>query len=372
MIYFVFLIPVLTSLFLFLKFRKETTQWEYALVLVPSALIILLLNTIMVHYRIGDDQYHSQFAWGVRYYEPWNEYIRKRCSSTHCSGSGKSRHCYTTYYDCSYVKYHDEEWTLFTRKREVNISKSNYLSLIKRFGTPLNKVDMKRHYHTINGDMFQTDWNGERESFYSIDNEESYDNKTRAFHQLFHFEDINDAEKIKWKLYEYPNLNSLKQSTVLGIDNPRLQNQVDYLNSRFDQFPFRLYILFFYEGENVVKKQKSYWEGGNENELVLCVGLDSLSGTINWVETFSWSGDKYLEQELTSQISIGQEFKGDSICTYLEKSVPLHWQPKKMKDYDYLEVEVNDTQLIWIYIILLLYNLGISYYIIVNEHKIEM
>lgn len=64
MIYFGFLVPIITAFFLFLKFRKETTPWEYALVLVPSVVIILLLNTIMVHYRIGDDQYHSEFTWG--------------------------------------------------------------------------------------------------------------------------------------------------------------------------------------------------------------------------------------------------------------------------------------------------------------------
>lgn len=305
---------------------------------------------------------------GVRYYEPWNEYIHRTCSRTHCTGSGKSRHCWSTYYDCSYVKYHSERWTLFTQKREIEISKNSYLSLAKRFGTPNHKVDMNRHYHTLDGDMYQIEWNGERESFYSIDSEESYDNKTQAFHQLFHLEDISEEEKVKWKLYDYPDLNNLKQSTVLGIDNPQLQNQIDYLNSRFDQFPFRLYVLYFYDDQSVVRKQKSYWEGGNENELVLCIGLDSLSKIVTWSETFSWSEDKYLEQELESKISIGRQLNSDSICSYLEKNVPIHWQPKKMKDYDYLEVEVNETQLVWIYIILLLYNLGISYYIIVNEH----
>lgn len=41
-----------------------------------------------------------------------------------------------------------------------------------------------------------------------------------------------------------------------------------------------------------------------------------------------------------------------------------------MKDYNYLEVEVSEVQLIWIWVILFFYNLSISYYIIVNEHHL--
>ena len=75
-----------------------------------------------------------------------------------------------------------------------------------------------------------------------------------------------------------------------------------------------------------------------------------------------------LENGLEDQIHIGSKFPSDSVISYLEKNVPIYWQPKKMKDYDYLEVEVTETQLIWIWIILLIYNIGISYYIIVNEY----
>ena len=70
------------------------------------------------------------------------------------------------------------------------------------------------------------------------------------------------------------------------------QNHVRY-NTKL-RSDIKIWTQFFNGSESVVKKQKSYWEGGNENELVLCVGMDSLTGTVNWAQTFSWSGDKYF------------------------------------------------------------------------------
>jgi hypothetical protein len=53
----------------------------------------------------------------------------------------------------------------------------------------------------------------------------------------------------------------------------------------------------------------------------------------------------------------------------MPKQIEQHWHRKSFKDFDYLEIELTDTQMWWVLIIVLLYNIGVSIWIVMNQFE---
>ena len=127
-------------------------------------------------------------------------------------------------------------------------------------------------------------------------------------------------------------------------------------------------MLFFKDmPASVVEYQKSYWEGGNKNELVLCLGYTG--NKINWCEGFSWCDDPIIEAECKMYFIQHSELKGclKNFSKFLENQIKANWKRKNFEDFDYLTVELSSTQLWWTFIIALLVNIGMAIYVVMNN-----
>ena len=117
---------------------------------------------------------------------------------------------------------------------------------------------------------------------------------------------------------------------------------------------------------DVVNKQRSYWEGGNKNEFVVCIGVDN-SGRFEWVDAFSWMSKPALEVEVEEFISRNEDVKLKKFADWLPSQVAAHWKRRDFQDFEYLQMELTETQLWWIMIILMIYNVAMSVWVINNE-----
>lgn len=378
--FFIF-IPILVSVIILLFWMKKVVWWEVLLLIVPSALIILLMNTIMVSYNTSDTEYLGSHIKKVNYYEPWDERVPCRhpiyCTRTYPCGTSKSPRTCTSTYVCGHVHaydvdYHPEYWTKEDNyKKEYDISHSEFKYLRKLFATNKYFVELNRDYHSIDGDAYSTNWAGEPERSSVITKEGSYTNKIRASHSVFKFEDINEKEVAKWSLYEYPEVSDYKQKVVLGkkVDG-RTERKLQYINGYYGpKKQFKLFVLFFKnQNMDVVNKQRSYWEGGNKNEFVVCIGVDN-SGRFEWVDAFSWMSKPSLEVEVEEFISRTEDVKLNKFADWLPSQVDAHWKRRDFNDFEYLQMELTETQLWWIMIILMIYNVAMSVWVINNESE---
>jgi hypothetical protein len=378
--FFIF-IPILVSVIILLFWMKKVVWWEVLLLIVPSALIILLMNTIMVSYNTSDTEYLGSYIKKVNYYEPWDERVPCRhpiyCTRTYPCGSAKSPRTCTSTYVCGHVHaydvdYHPEYWTKEDNyKKEYDISHSEFIYLRKLFATNQYFVELNRDYHSIDGDAYSTNWAGEPERSSVITKEGSYTNKIRASHSVFKFEDITEKEVAKWSLYEYPEVSDYKQKVVLGkkVDG-RTERKLQYINGYYGpKKQFKLFVLFFKnQSMDVVNKQRSYWEGGNKNEFVVCIGVDN-SGRFEWVDAFSWMSKPALEVEVEEFISRTEDVKLKKFADWLPGQVAAHWKRRDFNDFEYLQMELTETQLWWIMIILMIYNIAMSVWVINNESE---
>jgi len=370
MIWFTLLIPILTIIILLCFYRKDVNILEYSIVLVPSLLFILAMNYIFVTSRVQDTEYLGSYVVSIKYYEPWNEYIHKTCSYTTCTGYGKHRHCTTHYRDCSYIKNHREYWAMIDNNHnEIEISKSYYDYLQNSYQKPKVFVDMNRHYHSYDGDCYQTDWPKTIQTTKSITRENTYENKIQCSHSLFKIEDLNESEIKKWKVYNYPDIKDYDQKTLLGITLvDSIENKFKYINSVYaTQFKIKTFVAVF---KNMplksAYKQRSHWEGINKNEFLICVGTDSVTNKITWIKCFSWMKKPTLEKNIESLID-NQNLTFNDIANELLKTIPSQWKRRDFVDFDYLKIEITSNQLTILMILLLFYNIGISILVIKKD-----
>jgi hypothetical protein len=376
--FFIF-IPILVSVIILIFWLHKVVWWEVLLLIVPSALIILLMNTIMVAYNTSDTEYLGSYITRVNYYEPWNERVSCRhpiyCTRTYPCGTAKSPRTCTSTYVCGHVHpydvdYHPEEWTKEDNfKDEYSISQSEFNSLRKLFATKEYFVELDRDYHTIDGDAYCTDWAGEPERSSVITKEGSYTNKIRASHSVFKFEDIDEKEVKRWSLYDYPEVTDYKQKVVLGKKIDGLtERKLQYVNGYYGpKKQFKLFVLFFKnQSMDVANKQRSYWEGGNKNEFVVCIGVDN-SGRFEWVDAFSWMSKPALEAEVEDFVMNHEDVKLKKFADWLPGQVAAHWKRRDFKDFEYLQMELTETQIWWVMIILTIYNIVMSLWVINNE-----
>ncbi len=373
MIYLTFIIPILTIVALLLFFRSKVTLVGYAIILFPSILFTFLLNTIMVHSRTYDTEYLGSHIVKVKHYDEWDEWITQTCTRECCctTDSDGKKTCGTETYDCSYRDYHPEYWVMVDNYgREYYISHDMYLWFLKRYNKPEIFVDMDRDYYTIDGDMQYVDWPQTIETSYSLTRSSGYTNKVQAAHSIFKIEDLKEEEVKKLKLNDYPEVDNYVQTCIIGMNvSNKVHEKFNYINGVYGpRHQFRTFIFVFKNKPmDIAYKQRSHFEGGNKNEFIICIGIDSLTNKITWAKTFSWMDVPELGVETEQYIISQDKLDLNKLGDHLLVKVPKLWKRKHFRDFDYLKIEVTTTQLDIIILILFLYNIGASIFLLYNE-----
>ena len=187
-------------------------------------------------------------------------------------------------------------------------------------------------------------------------------------------EDISEKRAKKMKLYDYPEIINYDQSGIIGYDADVISDfAVRYINGMYGgKYQFRLFILVYPDRPvSVVEKQKAYWKNGNKNELVVCIGYNTQKKDIMWCECFSWSDAPKLEVETKQYFLDKDSLDFTGYCTFLKSRVPYDWKRKEFKDFKYIEIDLSDGQVSFLFTLVLLYNILISIYIVRNQFKEE-
>lgn len=380
MIYLTLVIPIITIVICFIFFRRKILLWEYALILVPSIIISVAMNFIMIHYSNSATEYLGNQITHIQHYDRWNEYIHQTCSRQVASGTDSDGNTtYTTeYYDCSYVKNHPEYWVMIDPNDEYDISKYEFDSIRTLWNTQMIFVDMKRNYHTIDGDAQRYTWNNNFEHSINITTPHSYQNKVQSptSYSIFKFEDLDKIDIEFNHLMDYPKIDKkLKQQVTILCDtgivvSDTIQQLFKHINGWYGpQFEFRYYVLLFNTDYDVTQKQRSYWKGGNKNEFNICIGIDSISQKIKWFDTFTWSDDRNLSISVERCLLKQDTLNLKGVWDVLFLKVPSEWKRKNFSDFDYIQLEITLTQFWIIFFIIILYNVGVAFYVICNEYS---
>ena len=329
----------------------------------------------MVSYNSTDTEYLGTYVTQITYYEPWNELVNVRHEEEYVSGhdsNGDPIYSTRVWYTTE-VRNHSERFTYKTPESlfEEPIDRSTFEKIKKRFASNPIFKDMKRHYHTKDGDAWITIYDGSIEHIYDITYKHKYKNKIKASqtHTIFRMEEINEEAAKKYNLYDYPEINNRTQSPIIGRVLPEKDVQmIRYINAtRGKSNQFRIYMLFFNEDEfDKSERQKAYWQNGNKNEFVVCLGMKQDS--VVWTNAFSWCDVPKLEIKTRNYFISNPKLNVYEYGRWLNKNITENWKRKEFEDFKYINVELSKTQTIWIFVLTIIFNLVISACLIFNRH----
>jgi hypothetical protein len=319
------------------------------------------------HLGTKDMEIWNGWVTEARYYEDWNEYIHQTCYYTTCSGSGKDQTCTTHSYDCSYVDYHPERWEITeSNGAEFEVDKKTYDYLVRLFiplGSRPTFVDLRRNYHTNDGDMYKAVWPGTDGTIEPVNMPYSYENRVQASRSVFNYQHISDQEAQKLGLFAYPRVGLFNYPSVLGDCGPETKEANELLrfhNAKLGkQKQLRMWVLCTASADpGFGQLQESYWVGGNKNEVVVILGQ-------GWTHVFSWTDNKSPIIEIRDFASQSNSLL--MTVNFMADKLGREFQRKHFREFSYLTVETPTWCIVTTFILTLMVNVGLSWFIIHNE-----
>lgn len=370
----IYSLPFIISIFLLIFFKKYIVWWEYICLVATSILFTLLLKSVFIASLEYDTEYLGGYITKITHYDEWDEWIHKTCTrQVPCGRDSKGHTIYRTEtYDCSYRDYHPECWTYTDNynREEYFYNKSYFDAAMKELGYPKMVFrDMHRNYYRIDGDAQDYFYDGTVQHIRPLVWSETYRNKILASHSIFKFEEIDDDDADSLGLFRYPDVKDNDQAVILGFKaGKEVHKQYKYINSVYGpKKQFRIYVLVFRDKPlEISEKQKSYWQGGNKNEFVLCLGYNTKKGTIDWCNPFSWCDKPELEVATKRYFREHPRMDLSKYPQWLENHLHL-WKRKEFKDFDYIENELTKGQSIALLIIILFFDILVSILLIGND-----
>lgn len=368
-----YLIPLIVSIFLLAFFKKDIVWWEYALLIAIPILVHIAARAIMISYNTADVEYLGDYITKVRHYDEWDEWIHRTCTRTYKSGNTTR----TQTYDCSYRQYHPERWSYFDQNGNEHwlYYEKDYDVIRRKFGTREIFVDMHRDYYRIDGDAQEYHWNGTEETAWTVTHEHKYKNKIQNSNSIFNFTDISKKEADSLGLYHYPLINydvDYDQIPVLtSREIPKEHIEALRFTNGFygKKHQFRLYVLIFENASSEISElQRSYWKGGNKNELVVCLGMNGAK--VEWCNAFSWCDVPTLDVKTETFFVENGYLDLIGYSNLVRESLQNgEWNRKKFDDFDYIKVELTFVQEIVTLIISLILNVVLAIVFIKNEQS---
>ncbi len=372
-ILFACLIPIITSIILYLFFQHKVLWWEFGIVFLASIITVFTAKLAVEHTSIQSEEYWGAFVDKVEYYEEWDEWIDDTCTRSCCCDS-KGENCGTEKYDCSYRKHHDPYWEITTTIGEtISITKKEY-ARIKNLFKNETFSELNRDYYRIDGDKYGCTWDKDSALTVPVTTLHYYENRVKASDaSVFHFDDLEEDEIARYDLKEYPPIkDNYKMDAIIGDsshDAIVANKKLKYINGALGHSKEVCVFVLVFKNQplEAAFKQEAHWKGANMNEMVVCVGIDD-ERNVGWCKVISWTPNEALKGDIRDIINSQKKL---SLSKFADKLQPAlaSFQRRDFKEFDYLTVEPSWTAIIVSYVIVIIVNILVSAYVIHNEHE---
>jgi hypothetical protein len=352
MIYLFAIIPLLFALWLL----KEKISSKNGLIILGTVTVVTIL-TIFIIDRIfwwnyvKDVEYLSSYVTHSKYIERWEEEVA--VYKTDSEGNRKFSHYKGEWHDVQYID-------ITNCGQEIEISEKTYLA--RKFAwknerfVELNRSDV---YNGHDGDEYVTYHDGNIDHVVPIVCTNTYKNTVRKSGSVYKFANTN------LKVYEYPVPSSpyayhLNCPSILGMtDTPEMIYANSYLQKmnglygKMKQIKFWV-CLFKDVSIDYGFAQEIKWEGGNKNEVVVCLGIDGKTNEIKWCYPFMW-GNEELKQALKDSLMTQKILHMPTAAKTIANNSVRLFVRKQFADFDYLNVDhVSTSEIVTILIFIMI------------------
>ena len=362
MIAILYFIPVMACLLLHFGFRYEGDWTAYAWIFGCGEATVGILHRLFYRSFTSFEEFLGSRVSSIHYEAPWTEIVIRYETKTDSKGRTytKTRKEYV---------YHPEQYYFYTTIGTRFGMSSNSFREIRDLWSVIMHRDSWRGSNIRGGvrtgyhyDFNDLDSNRRHDIRYWVPITEShyYKNKIRCSNSIFKFEKISSQKAEETGLINYPVISGFDAPAILSKDF----TVPYYADDMFRKFnagiaphsQMRLYILLFNweKGIGISELQRAYWQGGNKNEFVICIGMDS-SGCVSWARAFSWADEQQVEVEVAQWLMNQVKLDWKSLYVWLENNIG-RWKRKEFKDFNYIHVSLPLKHFLWILFLSLLEN----------------
>jgi len=361
------LFALIAVLVLYFRFREQAAWWEYLLPFAACLIPATIIKFTVAWAITADTEWWTGRVERVEYYEDWNEKVTYTTTETYTKADGSLG---TRTVTRTRIDYHPEYWTLRdSNDIEVYIDKKDYKSIVSRWDNEEFR-NMRRDYHTNDGDMYYANFPGGERSTFIFTTTHSYTNKVAASENVFDFEEINPDE---WDIFDYPD-------NGWAIDDDHFLSQVPIdaqearrlamFNARWGKpKQIRVWFLVFQDDTlDTAYAQESHWKGGNKNELVVCIGVNG-QRQVQWGHVFSWTEREDFKVELRNLIAgmKGEQLSFSPALDWLDDNIG-RWQRKEFADFSYLKVPTPMWAIMLNYFVTMAASAGVVWFAATNQY----
>lgn len=342
----VYLVPAIACLVLYFALGF-TADWRvFAWVFAAGEAVVASLHRYFYNKYTSADEYLGGIVKSVHYEAPWVELVRR--TETRTDRNGRT---YTRTYTVEVP--HPPKYYFYTTLGSMILSDYPFFEYVCNIWKVGERRDSWYGFHIKGGRRFG--WHYE---FGDLDYESQcditrwipvtevrkYKNKIRNSNSIFKYENISHEAAAQEGLLPYPGIGRHDAPCVLSLDF-MVPEEADWLFRRFNggiapSVQMRLYILLFHRdrGVAIAERQRAYWQGGNKNEMVVCIGTDE-DDTVAWASCFSWSDHPEVEVETAQWLIRQKKIDWQQFFAFLSENVKK-WKRKEFKDFNYISVSL--------------------------------
>ena len=354
--YYLILVPVLifgtlgTLVWYYKREELEENLGPYLLALCLPVLFTLLLivtmSGIMRSNNFVDTEYLSGYFDRIRHEDEWDEWIERTCTEQVKVGEDSDGNPIyeEREYDCSYREYHPERWMKYEHGSSwpYYINEEEFEKLRLAWGTKMRFINMHRDYYRIDGDAQEYDWNKSWQSCDTYTETHRYENRILGSQSVLGYKKISKEEAGELGLREYST-----DTPILGYPANKWEIQrFNYINAVYGKSKqIHIFILIWPSTKynvSIVEDQKAYWQGGNKNEFIICLGLKGKK--IDWAQCFSWQDDITFDVKCRSWLMEQKQLDLYLLADWIENNLGL-WRRKEFKDFSYIQSFLSEGQM---------------------------
>jgi hypothetical protein len=350
------LIPLLATGITLVLWRRHLVWWELTIPVAACVVFIAVARFGAEYLVTGDTEYWGSYATGAEYYEAWTEVVEDEEEDEE---GNVSKHTHTTH--------HDPEWYILDNvDQKLECSQGAFDELASKWGNREHEELSHSDEHGTDGDKYVTTYDGSPANFVPLTTEHRYTNRVRVSKSVFR-QYKGQAGSVQ--VYDYPSVTDYYQPSVIGAGKGQEQATalLDVYNARQGaEKEVRLFLLVFPGGDvNTGMAQESYWEGGNKNEVVVCVGVNQ--GKITWCYPFTWSEVDLMKVKMRQEVMDLQEADLLCVAQKMVKLVDQMFVRKHFREFAYVSVTLPRWSVVTIYILTLAVTVGTLMWVCNNQ-----
>lgn len=364
--------------------RKKTCWWEYLILFAPALILIPLFKYGSVASQTSDTEWWTNYFTEAQFYErwteEWDEYHPAQYSTDSKGRSTMTRAAWTEHH----VVHHPPKWYgLDNGGGEHSLSEGDYKALVNGWGNEKEKgISHVNQTSWGDGDMWYSHWNRKWNTTRVVTTKHTWENRVKCSKSVFNFPEVSEADAEG--LFGYPDTKGkYGVPSILGGKGIPKYNEANHAlclanaemgfgkNDEDGNPPvgkqIRMWILLFGdEPQDRAIMQENYWNGGNKNEMIVCIGTNK-DHSLKWCYVFSWTEVEKLKIDIRDQVMAQDQLNLPAVVKIVKSECSKQWRRKQFADFSYLSVEPSLGCVLACFIVSFLVTAGVVAFVLMNS-----